>query len=194
VLGFREARLFVERHASEFGSNDFGRFVPDAGKDPLDPACHRPELVEGGDVFLLQRLPSTPQQTQSLNRTWNGLIQRHRAGLPAWQFNDEAARSRRQLSLRARLNGLPPECRSVMKKWASRDRWTGQEEFVSITTERDGKRLPSGHGSILANADEVETITTRSVRRGAYEPSLKLNVHLLVARAGGKRHWPKGEK
>ncbi len=70
-------------------------------------------------------------------------------------------------------------------------------ESRSITTERDGKRLPSGgHGSILADAYkvEVETVTPRSVRRGAYEPSLKLNVHLLVARAGGKRHWPKGGK
>src|SRR3712207_6774216 len=83
-------RLFVERHASEFGSDGFGRFVPDARKDPLNPIRDRPELIQGDDVFLLQRPPSTPRQTQSLNRTWNGLIQRHRARLPAWQFKDQA--------------------------------------------------------------------------------------------------------
>jgi hypothetical protein len=91
--------LVAEGHASEFGSDDFCRFVPDAWKDPLDPVSHCPELIEGGDVLLLERLPGTSRQTQTVNRTWYGLILRHRAGLPAWQFKDRAMRFRRQLSL-----------------------------------------------------------------------------------------------
>jgi hypothetical protein len=81
-------RLFAECDAREFGSDGFGRFVPDSRKDPFDPVCHRPELIQGGDVFLLQRLPRAPRQMQTFNRPWNGLILRHPVGLSARQFND----------------------------------------------------------------------------------------------------------
>jgi hypothetical protein len=81
-------RPFLEVDASEFGSDGFCRFVPDARKDSLDPACHRPELIQGSDVFLLQHLPGAPRQTQTVNRTRDQFILKHLASLPARQFKD----------------------------------------------------------------------------------------------------------
>jgi hypothetical protein len=101
-------RLVTDLGASEFSPDGFCRLGPDARKDPLDPACHRPELIQGDDVFLLQRLPGAPRQAQSINRTWNGFIQRHRAGLPAWQFKDQAVRERPQFIFSGEARLLPP--------------------------------------------------------------------------------------
>jgi hypothetical protein len=89
-------RLVTDLGAREFSSDPLRCLTPDARKDPLDPAYHRPELIQGDDVFLLQRLPGAPRQTQTINRTWNGLILKHRAGLPARQFKDQAVQAWRQ--------------------------------------------------------------------------------------------------
>jgi hypothetical protein len=68
--------LFTDLDPSEFSPDGQGRLTPDARKDPLEPIRHRPELVEGDDVFLLQHLPGTPRQAKTIYRTWNGFILR----------------------------------------------------------------------------------------------------------------------
>jgi hypothetical protein len=80
-------RPFTDLDPSEFSPDDPGHLGPDV-LEPIEPVSHCLESVEGGDVFLLQCLPGTSQQTQTIDWTWNGLILGHLAGLPAWQFKD----------------------------------------------------------------------------------------------------------
>jgi hypothetical protein len=89
-------RLFAKCDASEFGPDGPGRLGTNARKDPLEAIRDRPELVLGGDVVLLQRLPRAPRQTQTFNQTWNELTLSHLADLSARQFNDWTLRSRQQ--------------------------------------------------------------------------------------------------
>jgi chromosome segregation ATPase len=86
-----------------------------------------------------------------------------------------------------------PEVRTKRKKWVRRDRWGGEQD-VSITIERDGRRLPpDGHG-VLADAYEVEVedVKPAQTKPGRWLDALAGSVRLPPARIGSAWHWPQG--
>lgn len=89
-----------------------------------------------------------------------------------------------------------PEVREKRKKWVHFNRQTGAEETVTITTERDGQRLPSdGHGNVLAGCREVEeevVVSPQRRRPDRWLDGLAGSVRLPPARIDGNWHWPRG--